>query len=193
MNDRGIASAINIYAVMLDRPAWLDPARMEAQMAVWSKLAGGPLSDDDVVEAIQTLLANGERRDVLPSSVVGLAKQIAAERTAKVGQLIAAWEFSMRRPNSDLLLLREASAFNRDPDIVAGVGVLRDRVEKLRREVIRSEMLDPERMALLFAALDKQVERIISARPPSGVLYTDAVDPVQLDAAARMWRDEALD
>jgi hypothetical protein len=193
MNDRGIASAINIYAVMLDRPAWLDPARMEAQMAVWSKLAGGPLSDDDVVEAIQTLLANGERRDVLPSSVVGLAKQIAAERAAKVGQLIAAWEFSMRRPNSDLLLLREASAFNRDPDIVAGVGVLRDRVEKLRREVIRSETLDPERMALLFAALDKQVERIISARPPSGVLYTDAVDPVQLDAAARMWRDEALD
>lgn len=99
-----IASAIQSYAVMLNRPAWLDESRLAMQIGVWRRLiqrqpGRGTVTDEHFEIAIAGLVEQNRALDVLPSHIVAEACRIAADDNDHVGRLYAAWE-----SDSDMLL-----------------------------------------------------------------------------------------
>lgn len=76
-DDVTLKQAIDHYAVLLNRPAWLDGGRLDLQVRVWSGLVDyygedqpGAVNINDFRQAIIAGLTERDSRDVLPSRIV---------------------------------------------------------------------------------------------------------------------------
>lgn len=92
-----VDQAVTSYAVLLNRPQWLDPNRFGAARTVWARLlaAHPQVSIVDIDDAITWYLRqarNGEgirSREAMPQEIVETAGHLANRRRAETDILIA--------------------------------------------------------------------------------------------------------
>lgn len=143
-----IDTAVAHYAVLLNRPTWLNPDHRELQRTVWLDLvdlfsAGrvGKLHVDDFAAAVVGLIGDGSTsaQSVLPSVIVTNACQFAANRGALARERID--------QTDELLIYTETARFadeltrargNGPAAVAAAIARYREDVEAVRALLIDS-------------------------------------------------------
>jgi hypothetical protein len=92
-----IQRAIEAYAVMLNRPQWLDESRLLMQETVWQRLVKaqpghGTVTVDHVIAAIETLLRSTKPIDVTVPAIIEAACFLCRSENDQVARMYAAWE-----------------------------------------------------------------------------------------------------
>lgn len=136
------------HAVLLNRPAWLNPDHRELQRDVWKLLIGlsdsdGKLTYLDFVEGTVGLMSGESAQGIMPHAVVGAACYLASERRRLASERID--------QSDDLLIFTETSRFAaalrqaRDEGPVAVAGAIADYrsdVAQVRQLIINSGYTD---------------------------------------------------
>jgi hypothetical protein len=163
-----VEQVISSYAVMLNRSQWLDPAKLDVQRAVWSRLLAGRSREDltlaDIEAAITTLAADPARRtaDILPALIVSTAVDLAAGRISRVKSITRIFLAGGE------LLIPEEQQFQRWVDAgrrADGIVELDAAVAQIRQD-LRS-CTDDELVGRIVTALRDRRDEILAITSPS--------------------------
>ncbi len=163
MNDTlVIDQSVQAYAVMLNRPSWLDPARKDLQRKVWQHLIAGTkhgrIIVDDVMTAIKAMMLTTSPQDILPSAIIEHAADMGARRARRVDLLIRVMESDHR----DNLLIEQEERYKRivqsDPALAASQ--LADDIAGIRNDLEldgRLEAIDLAKFISVMVGIEHRI------------------------------------
>lgn len=151
---RDITRAITSYAVLLNRPWCLDPARLEDQIPVWARLieqAGAPIVLADIEQAIGQLLASESPSSVMPGNVIQQAAHLAQRRVRRAGETVSVW-----RADRQLVTLAAKERYGRTNDQVD----LRYFLDGMVDDVRTANLLVDDELLLFIADMNQAFDEI---------------------------------
>lgn len=181
--DDTIDTALRHYAVLLNRPSWLDPGRLEVQRDVWlsliHRLGGdreGAVTIDDFDSAILTGLSGRDVHEVVPARIIAEAVGYAALR-AEAAQEVMRLAPELRIYDEQVRLSRITGRAADVADVDAAVSAfwvaIGAKIKVLETSGYPRSVIDP-----LIEAINLQAEDLVTdtvravtarreARPPS--------------------------
>lgn len=177
-----IREAIQSYAVILNRPQWLDETRMLMQVAVWDRLVNahrdrGTVGLHHFERAITQLTAEQRALDITVAQIVTRACSYAADETDIVARLYAAWE------GGGQLLHDQATRFVHGS---IDLDTFRAEVNELQRMVALSVLDDSETEAIV-SHLDLERGAVEEYVQPSATPVLLPPDDEEVDAVVAEW------
>lgn len=163
--DDTIDTALQHYAVLLNRPGWLDPGRLEVQRDVWlsliHRLGGdreGAVTVDDFDSAILTGLSGRDVHEVVPARIIAEAVGYAALR-AEAAQQVIRLAPELRIYDEQVRLSRITSRAGSDADeaISAFWVAIGAKIKVLETSGYPRSVIDP-----LIEAINLQAEDLVA-------------------------------
>jgi hypothetical protein len=162
VSSKTLIDALASYAVLLNRPQWLDPAKSLLQEQVWSRMIQradgvGEIRLDDFERAIEEHLDGNQPHTVTPSHVVNRAAELARHRTVLADRMAA-------EHAAGNLLFSETSQLAVSGDVA--------QFDRSVREAVRA--------VVQSGRPNEEIERLVDAIESTQVMVTAATEIEQL-------------
>lgn len=150
-----LRTALVSYAVMLNRPAWLTPERLDMQQAVWARLIDAQDGDATIklidLETAITAELHGTRalNDITPTVIIDDAASATRNRASRMRQYID----TINNPSqAEVTFASAIAAVRRAYDAGEdGYPVIRQFRETIREDIMNGDVADDVIMDVLDA------------------------------------------